>query len=193
MPIGIQEPVIAANAYIIDQKWTVRSVKHRRIGTDRLANCLGLVVHSPNAGIGCLAHIEAEGATYAATFNTFLLYMISKIRKYAPRGVVPTLQLALFGNAQGSQDAAFTAAIRLHIIAAGVPAADILDQRNHPPGGGPFYDAGALPRSANFFGAITYAPAVGDGLVLCFGPFGAQPAHASSIIDWGIRKRKLQA
>jgi hypothetical protein len=190
MPIGIQVPALAEAAYLIDQQWTVRSLKRRRIGTINMFNCMGVVVHSPSAGIGCLAHIEAEDyATYGATFNTFITYMVGKIRKYG--GAAPTFQAALFGNANGSSNQAFSNAIHAHMLAAGIPHAEILDNRNHV-GGGAHYNIGAIARTEQTFGSITYRPGAGDGVVLCFGPYGAQPGHASSCIDWGIRKKRLQ-
>jgi len=190
MPITIQVAAIAENAYIIDQKWTVRSLKGRRIGTLNMFGCMGIVMHSPSAGIGCLAHIEAEDyATYAATFNTFIVYMIGKIRKYG--GLNPTLQAALFGNFDGTRNQAFTVAIHGHLVTAGVPHDQILDQRNRE-GDGPFYDAGAVARNEDRFGSITYKPAKGDGVVQVFGAFARQPAHTSSVVDWGIRKKQLQ-
>jgi hypothetical protein len=190
MPIGIQTGALPGNAYLIDQKWTVRSLKGRRIGTLNMFGCMGVVIHSPSAGIGCLAHIEAEGYdTYAATFNTFITYMISKIRKYG--GKAPTFQAALFGNFDGTTNQVFTTAIHDYLVAAGVPHDQILDQRNRQ-GDGPFYNAGAVPRSEDRFGSITYTPVKGDGVVQVYGAFGNQPQHASSVIDWGIRKRQLQ-
>lgn len=190
MPIGIDVPAIADAAYLIPQQWTVRSLKGHRIGTRNMFNCTGVVVHSPSAGIGCLAHIEAEDyATYAATFNIFIVYMVGKIRKYGT--VNATLQAALFGNANGSGNQAFSAAIHGHMVAAGIPHAEILDNRNRV-GAGPFYDAGALPRTEQMFGSITYRPAAGDGVVCCFGVGGAQPAQSNNFIDWGIRKKQLQ-
>lgn len=191
MPIGVQVAAVATDAYLINQKWTVRSRHGRRIGTLNMFNCMGVVVHSPSAGIGCLAHIEAEAyATYDATFNQFITYMVSKIRKYG--GAAPTMQAALFGNANGAENQAFTIAIHNHMVAAGIPHGEILDQRNHTPGGGPFYDAGALARTGTNFGSITYQPAAGDGVVTCFTAFVAQPGHTSSFIDYGIRKKQLQ-
>ncbi len=190
MPIGIAVANQAEDAYLIDQEWTVRSLKGRRVGTSGLANCTGLVVHSPLDGIGCLAHIEAQDRPqYEAAFKRFLVYMIGKIRKYGPRG--GALQAGLFGNLNGARDQAFTAAIHAHLITAGIAHHDILDQRNHL-GNGQYYSAGPLPRNDTVFTAITYQPAPGDGVVRCFPHGGPRPRHSESWIDWGIRRKKLQ-
>ena len=50
------------------------------------AGCVGVVFHSPENNIGCLAHIQAEpnNTIYLQTFKTFVNYMLSKIAIYGP-------------------------------------------------------------------------------------------------------------
>jgi hypothetical protein len=167
----------------------VRTVKGLRVATSGLSNCMGVVVHSPLHGKGCLAHIEAEPqATYAATFKVYIDYMIAKTLKYGG-AADPNMQVALFGNRSGPSDAQFTADIMQVLTDAGIQAGEISDQRNTM-GGGPHHFAGAQPRipGASGAGAIAYDPTTGTVEFYLAGAAGPGDSRHSS----GIRRKKLQ-
>ncbi|HUB47871.1 MAG TPA: hypothetical protein VMB73_23070 [Acetobacteraceae bacterium] len=192
MPIQVATPAIPDDAFLIDQQWTVRSIKGLRVGTKNLMGCMGLVVHAPNKGIGCLAHIEAADSeiNYVNVFKKFFDYMTGKIYKYG--GNDATLQVALFGNVTWAVSASFGTSIHDYMVNKRVPHAQILDNRNRRHGGPAVFDIGAVPRTEQVITGITYRPAAGD-LVVNASPYtAAQPSHVSKFIDWGIRKRQLQ-
>lgn len=186
MPLNIVQAAVAGTAYLIPQKWTVRTIRNRAVGTTAMFNCMGVVIHSPQHHIGCLAHIEAMGtfAAYTTTFQTFIVYMISKIIKYG--GTDAGMQAGLFGNMNGAEDQGFTGNLKNSLIAAGIRSTEIADQRNHN-GAGPFYDAGVVVRINANFPSIIYDPTTGT--VNCYSGMMALTDNTTST---GIRKKQLQ-
>lgn len=186
MPLTIVQAGAAGTAYLIPQKFTVRTISGRAVGTTAMFNCMGLVIHSPQYHIGCLAHIEAEATTaaYTTAFQTFVIYMISKIRKYG--GTDAGMQAGLFGNLSGSTNQGLTDNLKTSLVAAGIRSTEIADQRNQT-GAGPFYNAGVVVRINANFPSIIYAPATGT--VNCYSPVMALADDRTST---GIRRKQLQ-
>ncbi|WP_270936215.1 hypothetical protein [Falsiroseomonas oryzae] len=190
MPLTIQANPNVGTAFMIPQRFTVRSIQGRRIGTSALMNCMGLVIHSPQHRIGCVAHIEAEGTTaaYITAFQRYLAYMLSKIIKYG--GSDGGMQVGLFGNVQGSTDGVLSAAIRNSCIAAGIRSTEISDQRNCA-NLGLFQPAGPHRPLGGLYGAIAYDPTA--GIVDCYAQTVGPPiVPVPDATQTGIRRKQLQ-
>ncbi|OJY66758.1 MAG: hypothetical protein BGP12_10790 [Rhodospirillales bacterium 70-18] len=186
MPMTVVQSNIITTAYMIPQEYTVRTISARRVGTSGMFNCMGVVLHSPAHHIGCLAHIEAmpTDATYLQMFQTYIVYMRSKIIKYG--GNDAGMQAALFGNMNGSTSQALTTGLKTSLVMCGIASTQITDQRNQT-GGGPFYDAGVVARINANFPSIAYDPATGT--VECFSALHTPTPSANTT---GIRRKKLQ-
>jgi hypothetical protein len=103
MRLTIKPLTAEKNAFMVKQKFAAIS-KGSLIGTRNLMNCLGVVLHNRVAGVGIVAHVEAQTNLndYTKVANNILEFLLTKLNERG--GQTGSLSLVLLGNNNTKSD-----------------------------------------------------------------------------------------